>query len=229
MANGKKDDYMAGTPPIGGQYKQKQKLQQDIGSALDRAAESLAGVPGAKKKAFEASKAQGLAGRSEEAYRRRRTPIGSAITKAELDQRQYQQNLLSQTTQMAAEAKQEESVAEMAKASAAETKMGMGQEYEKTLQALNDLEPIRASLMQEFDNWYGADEDGFFETALNYAKELPPHIAEAWFRSRIMPTYAKWGGARANPFTGAIPAHAAATAGGSQVDVGEEIVAPPVG
>ena len=229
MANGNKDDYKLTTPPKGEQYKQKQQYQQEIGAALDRAAESLAGIPGAKKKAFEAQRAQGLVGMSEEAYRRRRTPIGAAITKAELSQRQNRQNMLAQETQMAAEAKQEESVAEMAKASAAETKMGMGQEYEKTLEALNALEPVRASLMDEFDNWYGADEDGFFEAALKYANELPPHIAEAWFRSRIYPSYVKWGGARPNPFTGAIPASVAKTGLAAQPEFeAGPIAAPPV-
>ena len=246
MANGKPDpyakDYMEDYSALAGgnvgeQYLQQMKDKKQQLSYMEEAAQALAGIPEAKRKAFAATQKDTLAGLADESYRRRRTPIGAALTAAEQKRRLADRQFAAQKTDMAAEALQEESVAAMAMAKVAETKLAQGMEAEKTLTFLSNVAaPFAEQMKTQYDSPWDADEEGFFNAALKYAMKLPPHMRASFMDMYIMPQYRDWGGDRGNPFNpyetaklgGAVGATGTPSTGGSSQAASEQIEAPPV-
>ena len=211
MANGKKpkDPYSAYTAEyekmsggdIGAQYLKEMSDKERGLSSLDRAAEALAGVPEAGKEAFQASKKDALANLASEQYRRRRTPIGAALTAAEQRSRTAQRQFGAQEADMAKMALQERSVAELAKAKAAQERVAAGTEAEKNLEAMTAAAGHVETMKAKHDDWFNADQDTFYNEAKAHANMLPPHLRYQFMEMYVMPTYRDWGGNNQNPFT----------------------------
>ena len=185
---------------IGQQYLESMRLKKGATSALHSAAESLAGVSGAGKEAYQASKKDTLANLAGEQYRRRRTPIGAALTASEQRRRTAQRGFASQDANMAKTALQEESVASLAKANAFQQERAMGSQAEKDLETMATLQPLVEGWKETYDSMWGADEQGFFDAAWTFAETLPPHMRHQFFEYHIMPQYRSWSGDRSNPF-----------------------------
>jgi hypothetical protein len=213
MANGDKPkdylaDYMAEFESLAGgdageQFLNKMRSQKKAGDSLTAAAQALAGVPEAGRQAFEASKKDTLANLASEQYRRRRTPIGAALTAAEQRRRGAQRQFSQQEADMAKQGLQEQSVADLAMAKAEQEKAAMGMQAEKDLEALAALQKPVQAWKEQYDSIWGADEEGYFNTAKSFADDLPPHLQRRFFEMYIMPVYRDWGGDRANPYGGA--------------------------
>lgn len=248
MANGKpKDPYakdymedysaLAGGN-VGSQYLQQMKDKKQQISYMEDAAQALAGQPEARRQAFAATKKDTLANLADESYRRRRTPIGAAITAAEQKRRVADRQFAAQETDMAAQALQDESVAAMAMAKVTETKLSQGMEAEKTLTFLSNVAaPFAEQMKTQYDSFWDADEEGFFNAAIQYAQKLPPHMRAQFMDMYVMPQYRDWGGDQINPFDpsnpyktaqlgGPVAATGTPGAGGSSQAAYEEIEAP---
>ena len=210
MANGKKpkDPYAAYAAEyaersggdVGAQYLQEMSTKEKGLSALDRAAEALAGVPEAGRRAFQASKKDTLANLASEQYRRRRTPIGAALTAAEQRRRDAQRQFSAQEADMAKMALQETSVAELAKAKAAQERVAAGTEAERNLETLTKHAGFVETMKAKHDDWFNADEDAFYNEAKAHADMLPPHLRYQFMEMYVMPTYRDWGGNNQNPY-----------------------------
>ena len=203
---------------VGDQYLQSMKDRAGQVDYMQKAAESLAGVPEAGKRAFEASKKDTLANLAGEQYRRRRTPIGAALTSAEQRRRVAQNQFGAQEADMAKQALQEESVANMAMAKVSETRLSQGMEAEKTLETLALSQPYVENLKGQHDSIWDADEESFFNDAVSYAQNLPPHMRAQFMDMYIMSQYRDWGGDRGNPFN----PNDTANLGGAVADPGYE-------
>ena len=245
MANGKpKDPYakdymedysaLAGGN-VGSQYLQQMKDKKQQISYMEDAAQALAGQPEKRRQAFAATKKDTLANLADESYRRRRTPIGAAITAAEQKRRFADRQFAAQEADMAVQALQDESVAAMAMAKVAETKLAQGMEAEKTLTFLSNVAaPFAENLKGTYDSFWDADEEGFFNSAVQYAQKLPPHMRAQFMDMYVMPQYRDWGGDRGNPFNpydtanlgGPVAATGTPSAGGSSEATFEQIDAP---
>jgi|TARA_R110002020_G_scaffold171346_2_gene361342 hypothetical protein len=235
MANGKpKDPYsqeyekLSGGD-VGSQWLERMREQEGQIDWMQKAAESLSGIPEKGRKAFDASKKDVLANLASEQYRRRRTPIGAALTAAEQRRRDAQRQFGAQEADMAKQALQEKAVADMAQAKVYETRIGMGTEHEKGIEHLTTLGPMVESWKADYDDdLWGADEDAFFNSAANYAREnLPPHLRRSFMEMHVMAQYKDWGGWRGNPFDKSDSANlGGAVPSGSSTY--EEISAPPV-
>jgi hypothetical protein len=189
---------------VGQQYLQRRKLEKEAGGWLTSAAEALAGVPEAGKKAFQASKKDVLANLAAEQYRRRRSPIGAALTAAEQRRRDAQRQFSQQEADMAKMALQEKSVADLAMAKSIEQRAAMGHQAEKDLEMMANHSRAIESMKEGFDDWFDADQEGFYDTAKNFTDQLPPHLRFKFFETYVMPTYRGWtnvGEPRPNPYS----------------------------
>ena len=195
---GKKYTELAGGD-VGEQYLSKMALQKEQGSWLDKAAESLSQIPDAMVKGYDAGEKDFLANLAFESY----TKGGSGkqqLTRNEQSRRAALRKNQMDKAQLASEGLQAKSAAELAKAKSAETKVSFGMEAEKNLEALSKLQPVAESFIERYDSWFNADEDGFFEQGVKFAQSLPPQMRTQFMDMYIMPTYARWGGGKPNPF-----------------------------
>ena len=188
---------------VGEQYLSKMALQKEQGSWLDKAAESLAGIPDAMARGYETGEKDFLANLARESYEKGGTGK-QQLTRMEQGRRDALRKSQMDKAQLASEGLQAKSVAEMAKAKSAETKIGFGMESEKNLEALSKLQPVAESWIERYDSWWNADEDGLFDSAVKFAQSLPPQMRAQFMDMYIMPTYARWGGKKANPFSGEV-------------------------
>lgn len=212
---------------VGTQYLTRLRQQTGVTDWMQKAAESLAGVPEAGKKAYAASKKDVLANLASEQYRRRRTPIGAALTAAEQKRRTAQRGFGAQEADMAKMALQEKSVSDLAFAKVEETKIAQGMDAEKGLETLASVAPVVEGWKNTYDSMWGADEEEFFKTAITFASEsLPPHLRSQFMEMYVMPTYKDWGGDRVNPFLAGGTTTGPVASGGSSY---ESIPAPPIG
>jgi len=227
MANGKKpkDPYSAYAAEyaeksggdIGAQYLKEMSDKERSLSGLDRAAEALAGVPEAGRRAFQASKKDVLANLAGEQYRRRRTPIGAALTAAEQRRRDAQRQFGTQEADMAKMALQETSVAELAGAKAAQERVAAGTEAEMNLEAMTTAAKHVETMKAKWDHWYGSNEESFYNEAKQHAQMMPPHLRFKFMETYVMPTYRDWGGNNQNPFTPAQGESAGTWTGGGYI------------
>mgnify|MGYP003151447839 CR=1 FL=1 len=189
---------------VGQQYIQRLQAQKEAGGFLTSAAEALAGVPEAGRKAYEASKKDVLANLASEQYRRRRSPIGAALTAAEQRRRTAQRQFSQQEADMAKQSLQEKSVADLAMAKSIEQKAAMGMQAEKDLKMMADHSVAIETMKASFDDWFDANQEGFYDSAKQFTDKLPPHLRYTFFETYVMPTYRDWtnvGTGRANPYT----------------------------
>ena len=189
---------------VGQQYMQRLRAQKEAGGLLTSAAEALAGIPEAGKKAFEASKKDVLANLASEQYRRRRSPIGAALTAAEQRRRTAQRQFSQQEAEMAKQSLQEKSVADLAMAKSIEQRAAMGMQAEKDLEMMANHSRAIETMKESFDDWFDADQEGFYDSAKEFTDQLPPHLRYSFFETYVMPTYKRWthvGDPRSNPYS----------------------------